>query len=117
MPAVAASMDGTFYMALISFWRDSDQGGLYVARSDDGGRGFRIFPWVAADEAGSVYVVWYNTRNDPDGRLLDLYSARSDDGGRSFGANRRITPSSFDPGTDLAEASSGTTMVLPPPAE
>jgi BNR repeat protein len=75
-PAVAASADGDFYMALISFERFGNAGGIYVSRSEDGGRTFQravrvqadaqIFEdkeYIAVDRStssrrGTVYVSW-----------------------------------------------------------
>jgi hypothetical protein len=106
-PAVAASADGAFYMAMISFERTSNRGGIYVSRSQDGGRTFQravrvqadpeVFEdkeYIAVDTSGSphrgnVYVSWTNF---DDRRLLtEIVLSRSTDGGQSWSAAQPIS--------------------------
>ncbi len=42
-------------------------------------------------------ISFYDSRNDPDGKLLDVYYAESDDDGVSFRPNVPVTDAPFDP--------------------
>lgn len=64
-----------------------------VRVNDDGGSEAQFFPWAAIDESGRTHVVWYDRRIDGSG--IDVYLASSGDGGATFGANRRVTSTSF----------------------
>ncbi len=89
--------------------------------SDDGGGwsdpitvndvpdGDQFMPWIDVDPDGGVHVAWYDRRNDPENRLLDVYYAYSDDGGKSFYPNVRVTETNFD--GDLAHHQSGSTFI------
>ena len=99
-PAVAASADGDFYMAMISFERISNAGGVYVARSDNGGRTFLpavrvqadplIFEdkeYIAVDRStsarrGTVYVTW--TDFDDRRGHTEIRISRSTDRGQTW---------------------------------
>jgi hypothetical protein len=56
----------------------------------------QFFARMAADSEGNVGVIWYDTRRDPDGRLIDVFGTLSSDGGLTFGPNFRIATTSFD---------------------
>jgi hypothetical protein len=65
--------------------------------NDDPAGADQFFPWLSVDTSkGDVEVAFYDRRNDPDGRNVDVYLARSTDGGASFGENVRVTSASFD---------------------
>jgi hypothetical protein len=114
-PAVAVSADGEFYMAMISFNRFNNEGGIYVARSDDGGRSFQravrvqadpdIFEdkeYIAVDRStsrrrGQVYVTW----TDFDDRRFhtEIRVASSTDRGQSWTASTSVSgPVSYSRG-------------------
>jgi hypothetical protein len=54
-------------------------------------------PALAVAPDGVISVSFFDTRNDPFHRLLDVYLAQSIDGGRSFLPNVRVTSQSVDP--------------------
>lgn len=85
---------------------DSD---VFIVKSLDGGETWaarkivndstlnnQFFPAISSS-GKSVNIVFYDSRNDPEGKLLDVYYAQSTDGGESFQANSRVTSQSFDP--------------------
>jgi hypothetical protein len=56
----------------------------------------QIFPAITTFD-GRVDVSFYDSRNDPGGKLLDIYYAQSNDDGRTFLPNVRVTDAAFDP--------------------
>lgn len=78
--------------------RSTDGGDTWSAPvrvNDDGAGAAQFFPWIAFDESGTGWVVWYDRRHDPAG--VDVYVARTDDAGASFGPNLRVTGATFTP--------------------
>jgi hypothetical protein len=84
-------------------WSDYRNGDLdvFVAASDNGGKNWgpsmrvnndpvhngaeQFFQWLAVDPTdGSIYVIFYDRRGDPQNRKQIVVLARSTDGGRSF---------------------------------
>lgn len=103
---------GNVYVA----WADYRTGDadVLLTRSTNGGVDFsspirvndvdtnhQIFPAITVFE-GRVDVVFYDSRNDPSARLLDVYYARSDDGGQSFLSNVKVTDMPFNPNVGIA---------------
>ena len=95
-------------------WSDYRNGDLdvFLATSDDGGKHWsaplrvnndpvhngaeQFFQWLAVDPTdGSVDVVFYDRRGDPQGRKQIVVLARSIDGGRSF-VNYAWTDEAFE---------------------
>ncbi|HEX9340842.1 MAG TPA: sialidase family protein, partial [Thermoplasmata archaeon] len=78
--------------------RSMDLGGSWSApsRVNDVATNHQIFPAITTFD-GRVDVSFYDSRNDPDGKLLDVYYAQSDDDGVSFLPNVRVTDAPFDP--------------------
>ena len=66
------------------------------ARVNDVGTNNQIFPAITTF-GGRVDVAFYDSRNDPTGKLLDVYYAGSTDDGLTFQSNVRVTDASFDP--------------------
>jgi len=78
--------------------RSTDRGASWSApaRVNDVAANNQIFPAITTF-SGRVDVAFYDSRNDPEGKLLDVYYAQSDDDGVTFLRNVRVTDSAFDP--------------------
>jgi hypothetical protein len=61
----------------------------------------QALPQLSIDADGNIAVVWYDTRRDPNNKLLDVYSAVSTDGGLTFSANSRVTAANFNADTGV----------------
>lgn len=115
LPAFAADpAHGTLYIA----WADKRTGDadILLAASHDGGQTWptpirvnddptgdhanQFQPQLAVAPNGVVTVSFFDTRDDPDHRLIDVYLAQSVDGGASFLPNVRVTSQSWDPRVD-----------------
>src|SRR3989441_1406276 len=94
-------------------WADRRYGtpDILMSTSVDGGLNFgaavrvnddttnaQFFPWVAASNTGKVFVSFYDQRDDPNGRLLNVYVTVSSDFRATFQKNLRAS-AQFDPGT------------------
>ncbi len=86
-------------------WSDDGQTWSDPVTVNDVEAGDQFMPWIDVDPDGGVHVTWYDRRNDPDNRLLDVYYAYSDAGGDSFYPNLRVTETNFD--GDLAHHQNG----------
>jgi len=91
-----------------------DIANVYVARTTNGGTSF-TYPiqvnddgtttdqWmsdISVDDAGRVWVYWYDSRNDPTNNLItEIYGAVSTDGGATFSPNFKISNQNFNPNT------------------
>jgi hypothetical protein len=89
-----------------------DNANVYCARTTNGGASFE-YPvqvnddgtttdqWmsdVSVDDAGRVWVYWYDSRNDPSSNLLtEFYGAVSTNGGATFSQNFKISNQNFNP--------------------
>src|SRR5579864_2114561 len=97
-------------------WSDYRNGDLdvFVASSDDGGKHWtppiranndpvhngveQFFQWLAVDPTdGSINVIFYDRRRDPQNRKQIVVAARSTDGGRTF-SNYAWTDEAFEAG-------------------
>ncbi len=78
--------------------RSTDRGATFSApgRVNDVGTNHQIFPAITTF-GGRVDIAFYDSRNDPAGKLLEVYYAQSDDDGRTFLPNVRVTDAAFDP--------------------
>src|SRR6266516_2983371 len=78
--------------------RSTDRGASWSdpARVNDVAKNHQIFPAITTFE-GRVDIAFYDSRNDPDGKLLDVYYAESDDDGVSFLPNVPVPAAPFDP--------------------
>lgn len=118
-PAVAADVypSSPYYGTLYLAFMDTGPGGdpdIFLMKSQDGGLTWstphrinddpigdgsdQFHPWIAVDETGTVSVIFYDRRLDPQNWLFDLYLAQSQDGGESFLPNVRVSTVSSDPG-------------------
>ena len=66
------------------------------SRVNDVTANHQIFPAITTF-GGRVDVAFYDSRNDPAAKLLDVYYAQSNDDGATFLANVRVTDAAFDP--------------------
>jgi len=78
--------------------RSTDRGVSWSApaRVNDVTTNHQIFPAITTF-GGRVDVSFYDSRNDPGGKLLDIYYAQSNDDGLTFLPNVRVTDAAFDP--------------------
>lgn len=90
-------------------WSDDGMAWSETVPVNDAAAGDQFMPWIDVDPAGGVHVAWYDRRNDPDNRLLDVYYAYSDTGGQGFHPNLRVTERSFD--GDLGHHQSGAAFI------
>jgi hypothetical protein len=56
-----------------------------------------FFPWAAAKGDGSVYVGWYDDRNDPFNTKVEYFVGKSTDGGMTFPTQQAVSSTSFNP--------------------
>jgi len=67
------------------------------AQDDQSAKVDQFFPWLAADDSdGSVWIGFYDTRNDPNRIKTDYYLTRSTDGGETWMPNVRVSADSSD---------------------
>jgi hypothetical protein len=73
------------------FVRTSDDQGAnwsMPVRVNDTATSDQFMPWLEVDQVtGTVGVVWFDARNDPNNQLVQLFSAASRDGGVTFRPN------------------------------
>jgi hypothetical protein len=116
VPAVAVDQsDGPDRGQIAIVWNDFRNGDndIYFSRSTDNGNSFstpirinddplgngksQFYPAVAIDSAGTIHVVFYDQREDPDNLMIRLYYTASYDGGRTWLKNFPISDIPFDP--------------------
>jgi len=105
---------GTLYVSWADF-RNGDAD-IYFTSSSNGGSTWstptrlnddplgndahQFFPWMDVSPNGTIYVGWFDSRNDPtpfaQPMLYDEYVVVSDDGGLTFSANTRISEITSD---------------------
>lgn len=56
-----------------------------------------IFPWATAKADGSVYVGFYDDRNDPFLTKVQYWVAKSTDGGKTFPTQHAVSDTAFNP--------------------
>jgi hypothetical protein len=115
----------------VAFARSSDQGQTWQATVQLGGRTARVLnddnsgqitqglpddvvtgqalPRMAVDVQGDIVLIWYDTRRDPAGKLLDVFATVSTDGGQTFSPNFRLTNVSLDPNAGAFTDAAGST--------
>lgn len=117
---VTVSFDSTghgFLCAMATSGRSTSDRGVYVWRTDDGGRSFHapvtvvagVFadhPWLAVDGAGRLHVAWVVEGH------AGLGYARSSDGGRTFDTARMISQDNGASAPMVAAAIDGTVYVI-----
>lgn len=55
----------------------------------------QVLPWMEVKPDGTIEIVWYDRRNDPNDYLWDVYYAASSNGGQSFISNLKVNTVSF----------------------
>lgn len=83
----------------VFFTRSTDGGATWsppVRLNDDQTTTDQWMPFVAVTREGTIGVMFYDRRFDPDNLKIDVYMAVSRDGGQSFLPNFRITDMPFD---------------------
>ena len=116
-PRIAASQrTGTVFVTWADFGtgdadvvliRSTDRGESFSApaRVNDVATNHQIFPAITTFN-GRVDLAFYDSRNDPAGKLLDVYYAQSNDDGRTFLPNIRVTDAAFDPNLGITSGGS-----------
>lgn len=84
---------------------------VYMTRSTNGGQSW-VYPikvnddatlndqWmsdISVDDAGRVWMYWYDSRNDASNILTEQYGAVSTDGGATFSPNFKVSNQNFNP--------------------
>lgn len=122
LPSLVVDKSGVISVA----WQDyrRDQADIYFARSTDGGKTFgpnvrvnddigragQLYPSLAVDARGTLYLAWHDFRKGDQ----DIYFAKSTDGGKTFSRNLRVnddagTAGQFNP--SLAVDTDGTVFL------
>lgn len=70
-----------------------------VKVNDDNTTTDQWMPAVTVDKkTGRIFVMWYDSRNDPTGNLFtEVYGTTSTDGGNTFAPNSKISNANFNP--------------------
>ena len=102
---------GYTYIAYAGNPPGPDIANVYIARTTNGGTSFdyplqvnddgttfdQWMPDISVDDAGRVWVYWYDSRNDASNLLTEIYGAVSTDGGATFSPNFKISNQNFNP--------------------
>ncbi|KAA0211728.1 T9SS type A sorting domain-containing protein [Ignavibacteria bacterium CHB1] len=121
---------GNVYMVYGTNPPGPDVADIFMVRSTDGGVSWNTFspvrvnddafgnlrdqwmPDVCVDNNGWVWVMWYDSRNDPNNLLTETYCAVSTDGGVSFQANIKVSNQPFNPNSVAVGQGSGEAKYL-----
>ena len=82
----------------IHFIKSTDGGSnwsTFLRVNDDATTNDQILPWIDVKSDGTIDIVWYDRRNDPNDMQWDIYIARSVDGGNSFSTNAKVNSKTF----------------------
>jgi hypothetical protein len=104
---------GYVYLSYAANPPGPDIANVYVARStnsglnwnypvlinDDGTTTDQWMSDVSVDDAGRVWVFWYDSRNDASNILTEIYGAVSTNGGATFSPNFKVSNQNFNPNT------------------
>lgn len=103
---------GYTYIAYAGNPPGPDVANVYCARTTNGGVSFEYavlvnddgtftdqwMPDISVDDAGRVWVFWFDSRNDQTNNLMtEFYGAVSTDGGATFSPNFKISNQNFNP--------------------
>ncbi|MDD5360986.1 MAG: T9SS type A sorting domain-containing protein [Ignavibacteria bacterium] len=97
-----AGNPGTSDKADIYFSRSTDYGATWSVQTrvnDDATTTDQWMPCITVDKkTGRIYMMWFDSRNDPSGNLLtEMWGTYSTNGGVSFVPNYKISNSQFNP--------------------
>ncbi len=71
---------------------------IHRVNNDPFGNGrHHFFPWATGKSDGSVYVGWYDDRNDPALTKVEYFVGKSTDGGNTFPTQQAVSTKSFNP--------------------
>jgi len=71
---------------------------IHRVNNDPFGNGrHHFFPWATGKSDGSVYVGWYDDRNDPALTKVEYFVGKSTDGGNTFPTQQAVSTRSFNP--------------------
>jgi len=71
---------------------------VHRVNNDPFGNGrHHFFPWATGKSDGSVYVGWYDDRNDPALTKVEYFVGKSTDGGKTFPTQQAVSTRSFNP--------------------
>lgn len=121
---------GNVYMNYSANPPGPDNADVYLIRSTDGGNNWNTFSpvrvnddppgvvkdqWmsdVSVDNQGRVWVMWWDSRNDPSNILTETYAAVSTDGGVTFSPNIKVSNEPFNPNVIAVSQGSGQAYYL-----
>ena len=71
---------------------------IHRVNNDTFGNGkHHFFPWATGKNDGSVYVGWYDDRNDPFSIKVQYFVGKSTNGGNTFPTQQAVSTTSFNP--------------------
>lgn len=87
----------------ISYQRSTDHGNhwsraktISVSKSGRAARNDQFMSALAADEAGNLHAIWFDSRRDPDNLMIRTFQAYSSNDGRTW-TNRNISTEDWNP--------------------
>ncbi len=118
-PAMAADVwetspyRGNLYIAYMDTSTAGTDYDIYFMKSEDGGVTWsepvrvnddpvgngadQFHPWLFVDNQGTIHLVYYDRRDDPDNYYYNVYYTKSTDGGETWEPSKRVTSESSAP--------------------
>jgi hypothetical protein len=90
-----------------SVLNDDNNGQIATGQNPNDVLSGQALPRLVTDAQGDIAVIWYDTRRDPAGEMLDVFATVSTDGGKTFSPNFRVTSVSFDPNVGVFTDATG----------
>jgi len=106
-PHIAAGPSGDISIVYVArpAGKPTDDGDVFMVRSDDGGKTwarpkrvnddgtntFQFFPAISVDPNGVIHIMWGDFRDDKSEKRFNIYYSRSEDGGATWLENSRVT--------------------------
>ncbi len=95
---VGGPLEGTPSVYLATVNTQTGASTIHRVNNDPFGDGkHHFFPWATGKSDGSVYVGWYDDRNDPFLTKVEYFVGKSTDGGHSFPTQQAVSTKSFNP--------------------